>query len=227
MSSLCKSQIIADCLVLTLSLAASAEVLAWWAPAGNHSAGAPNTTLEILTPAVPGPVDILVDMLAVSTQGEGIYSHHTDLFGDFLDNGTTTGQGWFAQFPGVVEPGFVLRGIGELGGFPPSFEVLPAGQVGLFLRGRFIVNRLGVPGELHELFQGVGEFGWFWNPPQNSGLRFGPNDPIPWIGVHGPLPSPVVRVVEVPEPAGLATVAACIMVVVRRASHFHRSGRHV
>ncbi len=226
MSSRLASQIIAVSLILTLSHAAGAEVLVWWAPAGNHSAGAPNTTLEILTPAVPGPVDIFVDMLAVSTQGEGIQAHHTDLFGDFLDNGTTTGQGWFVQFPGVVEPGFVLRGIGELAVFPFD-DGLPAGQIGLFLRGRFIVNRLGVPGEVHELFQGVGEFGWVWNPPPNSGLRLGPNAPAGWIGPTGALPLPVVRVVEIPEPTGLTALSACIIVLVRRASQFHRSGCHV
>ena len=90
MSSRRTSQLLAISLLLSFSHAAAAEVLVWWAPANDPAAGAPLTTLELQTPATPGIVDILIDMWVVTNAGEKIWGHSSDLYGDFIDNGTVS-----------------------------------------------------------------------------------------------------------------------------------------
>ncbi len=157
-----------------------------------------------------------------------MWGHSSDLYGDFIDNGTTTAQNWFIQVPGQVVPGFVLMSIGELGSSMVGDFPILAGETAQLLHGRFQIDRQGVPGTEHFLFQGVSEFGWAWFGafPTDPILRIGPNAPVTAFNT-GALPLPVVRVVEIPEPTGLTGLSACMIVSIRRASQFHRIGCHV
>ncbi len=214
-------------LILSVSQLGTGDVLVWWELAdgpGVVQQQGPGQTLVIATDPTPGTDRFRLRMMASIDSGELLWGHSTDLY-RFGDSSMSTivaaaQIGWFVQFPGTINMGpLLVEGIGEA-----TFGMFLPGPIGggphALLEWQLEVVQDGLP---HQVFQGIGE-NFF--APAGLLVSLGPNAPVSHDN-RAPRPIPVVTFAPIPEPAGIAALSACMIVLIRRASQFHRSGCHV